>query len=69
MAEQTVLVLHCKASDYDASTGECVHPFYGPASSFPPPLDVAEGLLISAAIVGCWSVGFMVRQARRVTGG
>lgn len=67
--EETVLVLHCKASDYDASTGVCAAPFYGPASSFPPPLDVTEALLISAAIASCWGVGFMIRQARRATGG
>lgn len=69
MEEETVLVLHCKASDYDAATGVCAHPFYGPAFSFLPPLDVTEGLLLSAAIAGAWSVGFMVRQARRVAGG
>lgn len=69
MEEDTVLVLHCKASDYDASTGVCAYPFYGPASSFPPPLDAQDGLLISAAIAGCWGVGYMIRQARRVAGG
>jgi len=65
----TVLVQYCKVEDYDASTGVCSAPFFGPVSSFPPPLDAAEGLLISAAIVGCWSVGYMIRQARRASGG
>lgn len=64
-----VFVLSCKEADYDASTGQCAAPFFAPASSFPPPLDVTEGLLISAAIAGCWGVGFMIRQARRVAGG
>ncbi|WDK68838.1 hypothetical protein [Xanthomonas campestris] len=64
-----VFVLHCKEADYDASTGQCAAPFYGPASSFPPPLDVTEGLLISVAIAGMWGVGFMIRQARRAAGG
>lgn len=65
----TVFVQSCKEVDYDAVTGQCAAPFFAPSSSFPPPLDVAEGLLISAAIAGCWGVGFMIRQARRVTGG
>ncbi len=69
MDGETVLTLHCKASDYDASTAQCAYPFYGPTSSFPPPLSVADSLVISAGIVGCWSVGFMIRQSRRVAGG
>ncbi|MDY0955683.1 MAG: hypothetical protein ACN6RH_07375 [Stenotrophomonas rhizophila] len=67
--EETVLVLHCKASDFDASTGQCAYPFYGPAPMLLPPISVQEALLISASIAGCWGVGFMIRQARRVTGG
>lgn len=69
MEEEIILVLHCKASDYDASTGVCAYPFYGPASSFPPPLGVEDSLLISAAIGGAWAVGYMIRQARRASGG
>jgi len=65
---ETVLVLHCKASDFDASTGQCAYPFYGPASSFPPPLDAAEGFQLSVVIVGTWSIGFMIRSARRAAG-
>lgn len=63
--EDAILVLHCKASDFDAATGTCVAPFFGPASSFPPPMDVAEGLLISAAIASAWAVGHLIRQSRR----
>jgi hypothetical protein len=66
---ETLLILHCKASDFDASTGQCAHPFYGPASSssFPPPLDAGEGLAVSAIIVGAWAIGFMIRQGRRIS--
>lgn len=67
--EETVLVLHCKASDFNASTGQCAFPFYGPAPILLPPIDVAEALLISCAIASMWGLGFMIRQARRVTGG
>ena len=67
--EETVLVLHCKASDFDASTGQCAYPFYGPTPMLLPPIDVQEGFLITAAIAGCWGVGYMIRQARRVAGG
>lgn len=61
-------VLYCKAEDYNASTGVCDAPFYGPVSSFPPPLDVGEGIAISAVIAGAWAIGFFIRQARWVTG-
>lgn len=67
--EETILVLHCKASDFDASTGQCAYPFYGPSPMLLPPIDVQEGLLISVAIAGCWGVGYMIRQSRRVAGG
>ena len=67
MADDTVLVLHCKASDYDAQTGVCAAPFFGPSSSFPPPLDVADGLAVSGIIAGCWAIGFMIRQGRRIS--
>ncbi|MDV0438274.1 hypothetical protein [Xanthomonas sacchari] len=65
--DEQVLVLNCKVSDFDASTGQCAHPFYSVASSFPPPLDAGEGLGISAVIVGAWAIGFMVRQGRRIS--
>jgi len=64
--EETVLVAYCKASDYDATTGVCAAPFYGPASSFPPPLDAVEGLAVSGLIAGCWAIGFFIRQGRRI---
>ncbi|HAU80464.1 MAG TPA: hypothetical protein DCW96_07315 [Stenotrophomonas sp.] len=67
--EETVLTLYCKQADFDASTGQCAYPFYGPAPMLLPPISVSEALLISASIAGCWGVGFMIRQARRVTGG
>lgn len=63
--EEAILVAYCKASDYDATTGTCVAPFFGPASSFPPPIDVVEGLLLTSVIGGAWGIGFMIRQARR----
>ncbi|ENB4191195.1 hypothetical protein [Stenotrophomonas maltophilia] len=67
--EETVLTLYCKQADFDASTGQCAHPFYGPAPMLLPPIDAADGLAISVAIAGMWGVGYMIRQARRVSGG
>ena len=67
--EETVLTLHCKASDFDASTGVCAHPFYGPAPVLLPPMSAADGALLASAIAGMWGVGYMIRQARRVAGG
>ncbi|MEH6416211.1 hypothetical protein [Pseudomonas sp. CGJS7] len=64
-----LLTQYCKATDFNASTGECVAPFYGPvqASGFLPALDAAEGFLISVVIIGTWAIGFYIKQARRVT--
>ncbi|MET4727144.1 hypothetical protein ABIE09_000938 [Lysobacter enzymogenes] len=53
MADE-ILVQYCKAADYNASTGECLAPFYGPKPSFPPVLDAAEGFAISVTIIGSW---------------
>lgn len=64
--ESTILVLHCKASDFNAATGQCAYPFYGPAPSLLPAIDVQDGLALSGAIAGMWAVGFMIRQCRRV---
>jgi len=67
--EEVVLTLYCKQADFDASTGQCAYPFYGPAPMLLPPIGVADSLIISASIAGCWGIGHMIRQARRVAGG
>jgi len=66
--EETVLTLHCKASDFDASTGVCAHPFYGPAPMLLPPMSAQDGFEISVVIAGAWAISFMIRQSRRVVG-
>lgn len=65
--DEQLYVLSCKSSDVDQSTGQCAAPFYAPTSSFPPPMDVGEGLAVSSIIVGCWAIGFMIRQGRRIS--
>lgn len=67
MEEETVLVQYCKASDFDAATVACSAPFYGPAPSLVPQLDMVDALLISAQIAGMWAIGFVVKQARKPT--
>ncbi|PJK12478.1 hypothetical protein CO613_11450 [Lysobacteraceae bacterium NML07-0707] len=62
-----LLVMYCKASDFDAVTHTCTAPFFGAAPSLVPRLSAAEGLELSIAIIGCWAIGFMVKQARHVT--
>lgn len=62
-------VLYCKAEDFDATAQTCSAPFYGPAPSFLPPLGVTDALVISASIAGCWGVGYMIKMARRASGG
>lgn len=60
-----VLVMHCLASDFDAATQTCAHPFWSVASSFPPPMSIEDALIISSAIGALWGIGHMIRQARR----
>lgn len=60
-----VLVMHCLAADFNAATQTCAAPFWSVASSFPPPMDVTESLLICAAIGSLWGLGHMIRQSRR----
>lgn len=67
MAEPELLSLYCKAADFDAATGTCSAPFYGPSPSFLPRLSAAEGLEVSVVIVGIWAIGFYIKQGRRVT--
>lgn len=67
--EETVLTLYCKQADFDASTGQCVAPFYGPAPMLIPPMSAQDGFEISVVIAGAWAIGYMIRQSRRVTGG
>ncbi|TDB26197.1 hypothetical protein ATCM_00050 [Stenotrophomonas sp. ATCM1_4] len=66
--DETVLVAHCKASDFDAATQTCAAVFWGPTQSFPPPMSVGEGISLSAVIAGAWAIGYMIRSARRAAG-
>ncbi|MDR2872065.1 MAG: hypothetical protein LBV45_06015 [Xanthomonadaceae bacterium] len=69
MSDSPVYIQYCHSSDFDAATQVCAYPFWGPSSSFPPPLGVVDALEICVYIVGLWGIGFMIRQARRVAGG
>jgi hypothetical protein len=62
-----VLVLACKVSDFNASTKECVAPYWThPPYPFPS-LTVEDGLLISFSIVGIWTLGLIARLVIRST--
>ncbi|WP_342315418.1 hypothetical protein [Lysobacter sp. FW306-1B-D06B] len=65
--EAQLLTLYCKASDFDAATGQCVAPFYGPHSTLLPPMSMADASVIAACIGMLWAIGFKIRAARRVT--
>lgn len=60
-----LLVQHCLSQDYDAATGVCAAPFWSAQSGGLPPLSVVDGLAISAAIGGCWAIGFVIKSARK----
>lgn len=63
--EGETLQLYCKASDFDASTGTCAAPFYGPSQGFLPNLSAAEGAEISGLIIMLWGIGFIIKTARK----
>lgn len=67
MAQETeqLLTVYCKASDYDATTGQCAAPFYGPHEGLLPNLSATDGIEISGAIIGAWAIGFMIKQGRK----
>lgn len=58
--------LYCKASDFDAATGVCAHPFYGPSGGLLPNLSAADGVVISAVIITTWGIGFFIKRARKI---
>lgn len=55
------LFIACDAEDYDTATATCAEPYYTYPPSFVPYLSAEDGLLISAAIVGVWSIGAVFR--------
>lgn len=57
--------LYCKTADYNAVTGTCSAPFYGPAQGLLPNLSVAEGLAISGGLIFLWGLGFIGKQSRK----
>jgi hypothetical protein len=65
MAE--TLVLACKVADYNATTGECAAPYYT-APPYPfPDLSLEDGMVISFAIVGIWTLGLIARLIIRAS--
>ena len=65
MEGEPLMQQYCKASDFDAATGVCAAPFWGPSQGLLPDLSAADGVAISAAIIGAWAIGFVIKQARR----
>lgn len=65
MEGEPLMQLYCKASDFDAATGVCAAPFYGPSQGLLPNLTAAQGLSISAVLITAWGVGFLIKRARK----
>lgn len=59
------LVATCAPENVDATTGTCSHVEWVNYAGGLPPLSIADGFAISAAIAGCWAVGFVVRLAKK----
>lgn len=63
----TPLVLSCDVADLNATTGECVAPYYAPVPTALPPLTAEEGLKIAFAIVLFWIPGLIARYVIRAS--
>ncbi|HBK46578.1 MAG TPA: hypothetical protein DDZ67_09130 [Xanthomonadaceae bacterium] len=61
------LVLTCKVADFDATIGQCSAPYYSQPPTLFPYLSAVDGLMISFAIVGTWTVGLVARLIIRTT--
>jgi hypothetical protein len=61
MSTPAQLVMVCNGADFDVSTGECSAPYYSQVPSFVPAISASEGLTISFAIVGTWTIGLVAR--------
>lgn len=71
-ASEPQWVATCARVDLDAATGTCAHIVWveqqPPTVGVLPPLTATEGLQISAAVAGCWAIGFLVRVFRKQLG-
>lgn len=59
-------VLRCDEGDFNATTGECAAPYWETDTGALPPLSAADAMQIAAAVAGCWVIGFIAKQLRRV---
>ena len=64
-APSHILVLTCMPQDFDAETGVCSAPIYGPMPTLLPVLSIADGIQLTAAIASCWAIGFLIKEGRR----
>jgi hypothetical protein len=60
------LVLRCAPADLDTATGDCSAPYWETDIGLLPPLSAADAIQIAAAVGGCWVLGFIVKQLRRI---
>ncbi len=65
-------VLKCREEDFDAQTGTCADPYYGPMPTVIPELSIEDGTLIAVAIASMWTLGLiarvLIRASRQQTG-
>jgi hypothetical protein len=61
--------LYCAPEAIDAATQQCSAPQWIDFPSLLPPLTVDEGLRISAAVAGCWALGYTWRLIRSAMSG
>ena len=58
----TELAQYCHEADFNASTGTCAAPYYGPVSGAFPTLSIADAQQIAIAIAVLWAAAWGIRR-------
>ena len=58
----TELAQYCHEADYNAATGTCAAPYYGPVSGSFPALSLADSEQIALAMTMLWVIAWLYRR-------
>lgn len=65
MSTEPLLVLTCKASDYDATAHTCAAPFYSQQAEPLPTMSIDDAQQIGMAIALLWATAWVFRMLKK----
>jgi hypothetical protein len=65
MSTEPLLVLTCKASDFNATTQTCAAPFYSQQAEALPSMSIDDAQQIGMAIALLWAVAWGIRALKK----